>query len=914
MSLFFAVGHCSLNASEVLPQDFIEEKTRLLASFQTTEKPKIIKKHSIIVTDNERKFEEYKSILNLYNLLVVQVEKSDIHPSKYCDDDSVRYVFSETSFLCDLHSNEKLNSEEYRHMKPVYNKCVLKVYFKSKHDKSIQEKIYEHKIKGSINFNCRKEDDIAFDWDDIFVVQNTGLTYHDTYKQFIKVSARDLVLADFFKEYLHFSKHKDFNYYPIKVGETVDISVSGYEFAKCIGLFESRILQHHNLDRFLNKVLADGFLLKSPQTRREGIYWFPGLNSPVPTTPKGDEIHEITFLYHDLMHQLIKDLVPTGITSDLYKQVYIIYRMSSEAITLVLADMFYIDCLSASHVDYDFTTRKIYPLFCALDINWDENFSQNLKKILQANVAYALLGDDSLYRALLKSEYPLAEEILTAYKDKFGRFFIEDYRWTAKNYEAFLLQSRRQKEWVDSVGRDYFKKLDIPLLDEFADELYKDYLNDETTIPDLVFAVFNKIFDNNIAPCITSPIEEIREEVSHSNAFKRYMLGQSFLFSKYNFAPGAKGYFDTILRELKTKEVLNKNDMQIIRDYYNFFVDFLANLKLITEDDRVVYKQIHPIFPPFFVSYDSDAPGHESVEEAAKIALGNELTALIDMSAPYRIITKKIRGANVTDLKALWDSLKGIEQERKIKNLLANAGVEFYDNGLTFIKKPFVSLVALGGVPIHLNEQQTEDQLALSLMPNSPFTFNELRSEFSAMMGYSSNLSYLNPKDVEASQMGRKTIQLGHHSVAHTTVLSMFIAGVSIACEAEFNTQRDLIHLSRITVARTKAENSPPVVVHDEKILSSYQVVLQAIKNQVEDARIKFGQSQDVLEAVNLMYPAAKGTAIMFTGSLNAFKKLTNQRSDKGKELEYRNILSQMNKTLNSVFPELFQLDIDLVL
>jgi hypothetical protein len=92
----------------------------------------------------------------------------------------------------------------------------------------------------------------------------------------------------------------------------------------------------------LAHVVNQGVLFRAAKGRRDGNYWFPGLNGGLPYVPKSDAVHEATYMFHDVMHQLMPDLVFDGQASLDHKRVYIAYRMMSEAVSLVLADMIFV--------------------------------------------------------------------------------------------------------------------------------------------------------------------------------------------------------------------------------------------------------------------------------------------------------------------------------------------------------------------------------------------------------------------------------------------------------------------------------------------------------------------------------------------------------------------------------------------
>ena len=160
--------------------------------------------------------------------------------------------------------------------------------------------------------------------------------------------------------------------------------------------------------------------------------------------------------------------------------------MMSEATTLVFADMLFVETLRKSGYQYDWSKRKIHPLFLDTGLQpfvvGADNNSDNsantantttsdthpdsttgvststtniaasascFKKLLQANVEYCLLGNDKGWKQLIcdhhrEGENSVKEEddeannkyaSLTNFKTKYMPFFVEDYRWTSANYD-----------------------------------------------------------------------------------------------------------------------------------------------------------------------------------------------------------------------------------------------------------------------------------------------------------------------------------------------------------------------------------------------------------------------------------------------------------------------------------------------
>lgn len=241
----------------------------------------------------------------------------------------------------------------------------------------------------------------------------------------------------------------------------------------------------------------------------------------------------------------------------------------------------------------------------------------------------------------------------------------------------------------------------------------------------------------------------------------------------------------------------------------------------------------------------------------------------------------------IVDLLALWDSIKDTPHEQKLSQFLANGGVEFYDTNQRFVKSPKVGLVGIGGLPFEIKDE-------LYSLGGNPVDLSKLSQKMKEMMGITGAFSFMNPKGTSASDMADVCFKHGHFSICHSATVNLVLLGYSVGVENELNSQRDLVHLGRITVARTKAQNRPPVVVLDEKQLGLYQSVIDFIDTKTSSLDVK----GDALESKNLIYPAAKATACLLTGSIRNIQKLLKSIDDTGKEFEYIRLLKDIQMTL----------------
>lgn len=250
--------------------------------------------------------------------------------------------------------------------------------------------------------------------------------------------------------------------------------------------------------------------------------------------------------------------------------------------------------------------------------------------------------------------------------------------------------------------------------------------------------------------------------------------------------------------------------------------------------------------------------------------------------------------SHTLDLGALWEAVSATPLEGRLRAFLAAAGVVFFDEEKRFVKKARVALVGIGGLPV-----------------SKDFDMAGATKGMVDMMGYGGFFTYMNPKNATPEALVQTMHGLGHYSTAHTAYLNVLVAGASTAVENEFNSQRDIVHLARLTEARAGAQSSPSIVVLAPNMLPTYVRVLEkteeALRSAPDGAGLSGSEKLDYLEARNALFPAAKATTFLMSGTARNFQKLLGGLMDPGKEDEYRRILAQLADTLSAVLPTVFQ-------
>ena len=554
--------------------------------------------HYVLVTSNPKKAAEFTRSFDLYGkrVEVVSAAPETLSESDYENvvrHDGVVAVFVEESRLAVEADGLDLVSRP--HDMQVLHHCSRLVVRSLDPAGNVRKNEYTASVRGFIDLDLKREDGDVFGWDDVFVPTATNLDFHSLKSMGLKNSARQIAISRFIVDSLTYESRLDLNFNRQHMAETVEFDGLAAEFVASNVLIQAGVGGSF-LKSMVDRVVDSGIFFRSSSNRREKNYWLPGLNAGIPLTAKKDEIHEITFFFHDLMHFQIPDLVYDGAAADEDEQnAYVYYRMMSEAFTLVLADMYFIDGLTRSGIDYDFSKRRIYPLFKHLKLDGDP--VANLKAVLRASSLFAVDGDDSGLRALLDGS-PAGDGALAAFKEKYSRFFSEDLIWTRRNFDTMSSQAPYVRRWMELVGRRTILENGLTILGDFTAKVKSERgrISVET--------VFDEMFETTIIP----NLEYMRQHDLNrtiSNAFKRYMIGQMSIFARFGDLCPMPSLSGKLRRKLETTDVFTASEITAMRGLYASYVGELRTRDLVSDDDARVFPSIHPLFPPNYVFYDA---------------------------------------------------------------------------------------------------------------------------------------------------------------------------------------------------------------------------------------------------------------------------------------------------------------------
>ena len=564
-----------------------------------------------LLTANRRKLEEYRRRLAAYGVRVEQrpPREEAAFLSELLAGEGVIAAAREES---DLFDPAGVRIERPAHLQVAVNRCRLRVHTRAK-DGGLEVREHLREIVGHVDLERRvPEGRDVFDWDDVFVPRSTLRSYHEMRELGLKLSARDLVIDELVRERLWYRRPVELAWSDLSQARTIDFTVDPAAFLADHPVY-ARLPGDHPLRNVLGHVVADGLFFRAPRNRREKNYWLPGLNAGLPFVPKKDDVHEATYMFHDLMHFAFPDLLFDGRSGRAQQNVYVVHRMMSEAFTLVLADMVFVDALRRSGLEYDWERRRIHPLFASLDL--DPRDPVQLRRLLWANVRFCLAGDDGPYRELGADEAALAR-----FRGKYEQFFVADYRWTEQNFASMGERlGARAADWLALVA-PLRGRLPSPseTVGDLTAQLEGDGV-DTRSLDALVEALFARYLRRLQRLWSTAPPADAAGRC-RTNGFLRWTAGQLALCVTFDFAPEGRHYASKLAGALQREERLDPARIQALRGFFDQYVDLLEERRLISGDDAAVYREVYPAFAPFFVEYDVELQA--PLDETARSIVG----------------------------------------------------------------------------------------------------------------------------------------------------------------------------------------------------------------------------------------------------------------------------------------------------
>ena len=482
-----------------------------------------------------------------------------------------------------------------RYVGEARNICRLHAWVRDEAGEVIRRS-YIREVAGQFDgAKLRPGDSTVFDWDAAFTPVS-GATLEELAVLGLKNSAREQCLSAFARAYLHHKERKTLRWTPADPADwATDASL----------LLAHPLYQglEPQLRHALNAVVEGGVFFRSARSRRDGNYWFPGLNGGLPYVPKSDAVHEGTYLFHDVMHQLMPDLVFDGGSSVDHQRVYIAYRMMSEAVSLVLADMVFVRGLTLRPelASYDFGKRHIFPLFLAIPQKDD------LRWLTRQVVFYVLRGE--------AGALPVQTEAWKGFEAKYSRFFVADFQWTRMNWQNLVARSAMVRGWISLLHPETFRAQGLWFISDVVESVGRGLL-----VEALVEKLFEEVWRRRIGPALAF---EGTPDVARatSNGFRRWLTGQLAFFARYQPIIGLPALAEELAARVRDPRSFDAEERSAVRQRFGDFVRAQAKTGLISDDDAALFPDLFPLFDPFFLrDYDEAKQEFATVREASEKA------------------------------------------------------------------------------------------------------------------------------------------------------------------------------------------------------------------------------------------------------------------------------------------------------
>lgn len=624
----------------------------------------------VVITSNVKKFQEFNTQLG--EGYGVDVQQWPIKAGVELDKNAIcleimrEHSFSPHFILCEKTSlTRRKDGADLTHfpleqlakhrLESVIHSSVLEVY---KPQWFGEEKIlsgftlrqYEKRSYGYIHphgdfLQCKD----GFGWDALFVNAATNLTNEEFYSKYGKKSARQYVISDFIETYLRYKTLVGLKHHELKLQRPIDFGdhfIHLSEFVAHDPYFSNPFIDEWGIGNLRNAMFNEGLFGKAALSRVVRNYFSPPF-SGLPFTGKKDAVEETIFMTHDILHHLVCDLVCDLTPSKAHFYVYSAWRMASEACTLVLADMFYADGLIQSGVPRSGVDQRIYPLFEAIKRTQKQPESKDekikfIQRLLFANIKYALLGDDTEWKALLDL---VDFKLLEAYKNHFGKFFIGDNAWTRANFNNMYRHSTSLQEWISNIGEKTFRAANVPLLSDTV-KLLKAQQVDLRDYPDVVDGIFNLIFNSRIRPLLDQDKIELEEkETLQSRAFRRFLIGQVSLFARYPTPLNMEPVKKSILLRIQNNAPFSHAEQDEIHLLMEQYILGIEGLRLMSREEALNAIDCSSVFPPVYISYPAMQKQYGTIESCVKECIEGYDEAVFMSSKfasnPHRLFTGK---------------------------------------------------------------------------------------------------------------------------------------------------------------------------------------------------------------------------------------------------------------------------------
>lgn len=282
--------------------------------------------------------------------------------------------------------------------------------------------------------------------------------------------------------------------------------------------------------------------------------------------------------------------------------------MMSEAITLILADILWVDIYIKNH-NYDTTKRKIHPIIQHSNISTTK--LNDIKQLAYANCCYAVFGNLNLLYTICNKNSSIQN-----YNEKYKTFFGWDFLWNNSNVLSIF---EKYKSFIHI--EKYQNALSYPKYQYTTKEL-------SNNISDNWKYSFEKLFE-----ILWQQFEEAIIHLSAYNKFSilknkrilslKYLSGQIFL--RYQYENELKkifcldsfdSKFQNSISIIKTSSSIAEiiNECNKIQNDITIFIKYLKNNQYILPHEATTFLLHVNHFDPTYINYDSKIKKYDNIK------------------------------------------------------------------------------------------------------------------------------------------------------------------------------------------------------------------------------------------------------------------------------------------------------------
>lgn len=171
------------------------------------------------------------------------------------------------------------------------------------------------------------------------------------------------------------------------------------------------------------------------------------------------------------------------------------------------------------------------------------------------------------------------------------------------------------QRWLELVHKGTLRALGLETVSDVAERLSPG-LGGEA----LTEALTQRLIDRLLG-ILEQPVALVAEAQRRDRGFRRWALGQCALFARYEPLVGLPPLCGGLVERLHDDDVVTGDEAQRWRARWASWVDGLGGRGVVSVDDARVFREVFPLFDPFFLRDYDHAQEFEDLADASREAL-----------------------------------------------------------------------------------------------------------------------------------------------------------------------------------------------------------------------------------------------------------------------------------------------------